>query len=193
MSTIDDHFQATGGPFSNIGFTAWSDSPVPPLVLGVWGLGATNGVFGLIDDGSALPTRVIPAADTYAGKAGVLGAANPDTGVAGIANGVGVFGQSGGAPGLSAGRKCGVLGASLSATGVVGESRSGSRCGRRVTLGSRCGRRVIYRDGRIGNHRAEPTDTSRFGRRRHRRRKAGCRSVRRVEFSGRCPRLFPRR
>ena len=92
----------------------------------MWGLGGTNGVFGLIDDGSMLPTVAIPAADSYALMAGVLGAANTSTGVAGMGNGVGVFGQNGNAPGLSTGRRCGVLGASLSATGVVGKSSTGT-------------------------------------------------------------------
>ena len=127
MSTTDDHFHATGSRSVNIGFTAWSVPPTTtPLQIGVWGLGATNGVFGLIDDGSMLPTVVIPAADSYALMAGVLGAANTSTGVAGMGNAVGVFGQNGNAPGLSTGRRCGVLGASLSATGVVGESSTGT-------------------------------------------------------------------
>jgi hypothetical protein len=129
MTTIDDWFHATGGRFTNIGVTAWSVPPTTtPLALGVWGLGATCGVSGLIDDGSPLPSGAIPAADSYASKAGVLGGANTDTGVAGIANGVGVFGQNGKAPGLSTGRKCGVLGASVTfgATGVVGESLIGT-------------------------------------------------------------------
>jgi hypothetical protein len=127
MSTTDDHFHATGSSFVNIGFTAWSVPPTStPLQIGVWGLGRTNGVFGLVDDGSMLPTVAIPAADSYAIAAGVLGAANTSTGVAGMANAVGVFGQNGNAPGLSTGRRCGVLGASVSATGVVGESSAGT-------------------------------------------------------------------
>jgi hypothetical protein len=117
MTTIDSAFWATGGNVSyNVGVTAWG-SLHPPLDFGMIGIGQSSGVFGHVE-GEILPQRA-----SFAAIAGVLGGADTDTGMAGVSNSIGVFGQSGDAPDTRGfiGR-CGVFGASTNHFGVFGLS-----------------------------------------------------------------------
>jgi hypothetical protein len=118
MTTFDDAFIAYGG--GQIG--VFATSTILPFNVGVFGIGRPRGVFGLLADGSPQPYAATPVEASYGERTGVLGASNLDTGVAGVSNRVGVFGQCGEPAGLPGGMRCGVLGASDANVGVFGWS-----------------------------------------------------------------------
>lgn len=126
----DSTFVAISGGNVDVGIVGWGIPGGPalhPLDIGVFGLGAQRGVFGLIDDGTFTPELGLPTGANYIDSSAILGAAPKVTGVGGVsATSVGVFGQAGAfATSLSPGVSCGVLGTSRGQAGVMGFSDSG--------------------------------------------------------------------